>query len=89
MNVLSLDLYFNLEFKGKKVKQDVPQSSYVPIYYGKIAITFSKEVGRWLLANVDQDIGWAQKKVIVIYRGRKVLLLPATKKYYAAATVIT
>lgn len=70
------------------MKQDVQQSSYVPIHYGKIAAAFSKDVGRWLLANIDQDIGWPQKKVVVIYRGRKVLLLPATKKYYAAAAVM-
>ena len=69
--------------------QDEYQSSYTPIHYGKLATAFSKERGQWLLANVDQQIGWPQKKVLVIYRGRKVLLLPATGKYYAGAAVIT
>lgn len=68
---------------------NISQSSYVPIHYGKLATNFSKTIGGWLLANVDQNIGWPQRKVVIIYRGRKVLLLPATKKYYAAAAVIT
>lgn len=73
----------------KKVKQDVSQSTYVPIHLGKEAIAFSKETGLWLLANVDQSIGWPQKKVMVIYQSRKVLLLPASKTVHAAAAVIT
>lgn len=64
-------------------------SNYIPILFGKAATTFSKERGQWLLANVDQQIGWPLKKVMVIYRGRKVLLLPATKSQHAAAAILT
>jgi len=31
----------------------------------------------------------ASKKVLVVYRGKNVLLLPQTKKYYAAVAIIT
>lgn len=76
--------------KLSKVKnKTLPQSSYVPIYFGEVAAKFRKEIGLWLLANVDQEIGWTQKQVLVVYRDRKILLLPATKKYYAAAAIIS
>lgn len=70
-------------------QQTIIQSSYIPVYFGKLVTNFSKERGQWLLAHVDQQVGWPQKRVLVIYRGRKVLLLPPTKKYYAAAAILT
>lgn len=73
----------------KNMSQDSFQSSYTPVHYGKLATEFSKERGQWLLANVEQQIGWPQKRALIIYRGRKVLLLPATSKYYAGVAVIT
>lgn len=69
--------------------QDEYQSSYTPIHYGQLAVAFGRERGQWLLANVDQQIGWPQKKALIIYRGRKVLLLPATRKYYAGVAIVT
>ncbi|WP_236631735.1 hypothetical protein [Legionella pneumophila] len=65
------------------MSQDSFQSSYTPVHYGKSASEFSKERGQWLLANVEQQIGWPQKRALISYRGRKILLLPATSKYYA------
>jgi len=67
----------------------LPNSNYVPVHFGKEAIAFSKERGQWLLANVDQSIGWPQKKVVVVYRDCKVLLLPSSKKVHASAAIIT
>ena len=64
-------------------------SNYVPIHFGKEATAFSKEKGQWLLANIEQNIGWPEKKVMVVYRGRKVLLLPFNKKIHAAAAILT
>lgn len=69
-----------------KVTQQV---NYTPVLFGKETAAFSKEKGLWLLANVDQQIGWPLKKVMMIYRGKKVLLLPATKTFHAAAAIIT
>lgn len=71
------------------MSQESQQSSYIPIHFGKEATSFSKERGQWLLANVDQNIGWTQQRVMVVYRGRKILLLPATKTLHAAAAIIT
>ncbi|HIE7342238.1 TPA: methylamine utilization protein MauJ, partial [Legionella pneumophila] len=71
------------------MSQDSFQSSYTPVHYGKSASEFSKERGQWLLANVEQQIGWPQKRALISYRGRKILLLPATSKYYAGVAVIT
>jgi len=42
--------------------QQETQSSYIPIHFGKQVGSFSKDNGQWLLANVDQRIGWPQKK---------------------------
>lgn len=70
-------------------KDALQQSSYIPIHFGKAASNFRNEIGLWVLANVDQEIGWPQKQVLVIYRSRKILLLPSTKKYYAAAAIIS
>jgi hypothetical protein len=36
---------------------------------------YSKEIGQWLIANVDQHVGWPKKKVMVIYQDQKILLL--------------
>jgi hypothetical protein len=71
------------------VNKGLQPSNYFPILLGKAATEFSKERGQWLLANVDQQIGWPLKKVVVIYRGRKVLLLPATRSAHAAAAILT
>ncbi len=63
--------------------------SYVPILVGKSANAFSKERGHWIAANIEQDIGWPEKKSVVEYRGEKILLLPSTKLFYSCAAVIT
>lgn len=70
------------------MNQKSHQSLYIPIHFGKLATAFSKLKDSWLLANVDQELGWPKKKVLVNYRGRKTLLLPPTQKYYAAAAII-
>ena len=36
--------------------------NYVPILTGKPVTKFCKEIGGWILANVDQHLGWPQKR---------------------------
>lgn len=61
---------------------------YVSVFVGHAASKFRREKGAWLVANIEQNMGWPQRKTVVTYRNRKILLLPITKSLYASAAVI-
>lgn len=61
---------------------------YVSVLVGHAATKFSRERGAWLIVNVEQNMGWPQRKTVVTYRSRKILLLPITKSLHASAGVI-
>jgi hypothetical protein len=61
--------------------------TYVSVFSGETAKKFSEETGLWLLANVEQSIGWPNKELVIIFRDKKILLLPAEGDFCPVAAI--
>jgi len=61
--------------------------SYLPVIKDKNYIRKFLKQPEWLLANVDQEIGWPEKKTVVVFRNIEILLFPQTKVFYPAAAI--
>ena len=64
------------------------QAQFVTIIKGIDVDEHLQRKGVWLLANVDQNIGWPTDKIIIVFRNIKISLIPSTEQYYPAAAVL-
>ncbi len=51
-------------------------TEYVKISSEEDADLYKKEVGGWVVAALDRQMGWPEKNVMVDYKGKRLLLLP-------------
>ena len=51
------------------------------------ADSYMQSPGHWIVANIEQQIGWTKKKVLVEYQNHKLLLLPEEDDQYPAVAV--
>jgi hypothetical protein len=52
------------------------------------ASTYEQSRGKWIVADVRQSIGWPEKKVLIVFRGTKVLLFPEEDNKYPSVAVL-
>ncbi len=64
------------------------QEQFITVIKGSEVDEYLQSKGRWLLANIDQTIGWPEEKLIILFRGTKVALIPSTQEYYPAVAVL-
>ena len=62
-------------------------SNYVWMSSEKEADTYMQSPGHWIVANIEQQIGWTEKKVIVKFQEHNLLLLPEEDDQYPAVAV--
>ena len=51
------------------------------------AKAYEKQSGRWIVANVDQQIGWPEKRAIVKFRDVNLILFPEENEQYPAVAI--
>lgn len=61
---------------------------FVTVLKGSEVDDHLQSKGTWLLANIDQTIGWPEEKLIILFRETKVTLIPSTQEYYPAVAVL-
>ncbi|GAJ04334.1 unnamed protein product, partial [marine sediment metagenome] len=54
-------------------------TDYVQMSSESEAKEYGSQTGYWIVANVRQQIGWPEKRVLVEFRGEQILLLPEEK----------
>ena len=62
-------------------------SNYVWMSSEEEADSYMQTSGHWIVANIEQQIGWTEKKVLVKFQDRKLLLLPEENDQYPAVAV--
>ena len=62
-------------------------SSYVWMSSEEEADTYMQSPGHWIVAHIEQQIGWTEKKVLVKFQENKLLLLPEENDQYPAVAV--
>jgi hypothetical protein len=61
---------------------------YVSVLKGDIIHEYLNQRGLWLLADVEQGIGWPKAETLIVFRDTKIILLPYANDFYPAAAII-
>src|SRR5688572_4322259 len=64
------------------------QPPYIRTGSTEEAETYAKSRGNWVVANLQQSIGWTQKPITIQYAGRTFLLLPEDDQHFPAIATL-
>ena len=62
--------------------------AYIRTGNSEEAAAYAKSKGHWMVANLQQSIGWNQKSVTIEYAGQKFLLLPEDEQHFPAIATL-
>lgn len=60
---------------------------YVQVHKGIVVQDYLQEQARWLVGHIEQNFGWTEEEIIVVFRDRRIALLPGNNGSYPAVAI--